>query len=431
MRVLIAERHSDPVVAVLLFYRVGSRNETERDAGVSHFLEHMMFKGSKRYGKGEVDRVTTLLGGNNNAFTGNDHTAYWFEFASDRWEQALAIEADRMRKLSLDPEEFDAERAVVLEELAQSEDDPWRVLTRRVESALFPRHPYGRPVIGYMDSLRAMSVADMRDYYRRFYHPGNATLVICGDVRHSAALRAARKHFAGIPAGKAYAEADCFRPAVSQPVGEVRLAMRWDDQAKRLCMAWPTTSVGSDDDYALDLIMTALLSGRTSRLQRRLVLEERLATSLSASNDTRVEGGVFWLFADCAQGVEPERLEAAIDEELEKLATRPLSAAELKRARALLNSSEAYDGETVSDLAEELGEWAVDADWRLAFDGGVRYAALTGAELRDTAARYLLPERRVVGWCLPTQAAPRARPPRAKKRKDSPPKRRSTKKAAR
>ncbi len=401
MRVLIASRHSDPVVAVLLFYRVGSRNETEREAGVSHFLEHMMFKGSKRHGKGEVDRITTALGGNNNAFTGNDHTGYWFEFASDRWETALALEADRMRDLLLDPAEFEAERAVVLEELAMGEDEPWRVLSRHVEAALFPRHPYGRPIIGFPDTLRAMTVEDLRDYYRRFYHPGNATLVICGDVKKTTALREVKKHFGKLPAGVPFPEADCFRPAIEPPAGETRIRTSWDDAAKRLCVAWPTTPVGTDDDYALDLVMAVMSSGRMSRLQRRLVLDEALATTLSASNDTRVESGVFWLFGECAQSVEPETLEAALDEELEKLRTKPVTAAELKRAKALMHASEAYDGETVTDLAEELGEWAVDADWRLAFDGCVRHDRITAANLRDTAARLLAPDRRVVGWCLP------------------------------
>jgi zinc protease len=145
LRVLIAERHGDPVVAVMLWYKVGSKNEREHEAGVSHFLEHMMFKGSSRFGKGEIDRSTTELGGSNNAFTSYDHTAYWFELASDRWEKALEIEADRMRTLLLDRAEFDAERAVVLEELSMGKDDPWRALPSACRTRAPPRHPYRRP----------------------------------------------------------------------------------------------------------------------------------------------------------------------------------------------------------------------------------------------------------------------------------------------
>jgi len=336
MRVLIAERHSDPVVASVLLYPAGARTETEREAGVSHFLEHMMFKGTPRFGKGEVDRRTTELGGANNAFTSHDHTAYWFELAADRWEQALELEADRMRHLTLAPAEFDAERAVVLEELAMGEDDPWRALMRRVEEVLFPHHPYGRPIIGYPETLKAMRPEDMRAYYQRFYHPGNATLVVCGDVDSAHALRAVRARFEKLPAGKPFAEADCFRRALEEPAGEKRVRTSWDDPGRRLIVVWPTARVGTGDDDALDVLMTILASGRMSRLWRRLVLEDGLATSISASNDSRVEGGALWLYAECAQDADPVKLEAAIHEELARLTREKVARTELERARALL-----------------------------------------------------------------------------------------------
>ena len=247
LRVVVAERHSDPVVSTLLMYGVGSRCESEEVAGVSHFLEHMMFKGTAKFGKGEVDRITTELGGHNNAFTSYDHTGYWFEMASDRWEQALVIEADRMQNLALDAAEFDAERSVVLEELAMSEDDPWRVLTQRAQSAMFPRHSYRWPVIGYSETLRAMTVEDMRRHYERFYHPANATLVITGDVTKSKALSLVRRHFGAIEVGPK-AQAAPFGLFV-EPAGEMRFSMTWEDAAKRLCMVWPTSPVCSDDDY--------------------------------------------------------------------------------------------------------------------------------------------------------------------------------------
>ncbi len=401
MRVLIAERHLDPVVAVMVFYRVGARNETEREAGVSHFLEHMMFKGTRRLAKGEVDRLTTELGGQNNAFTGNDHTGYWFEFASDRWERALKIEAERMKNLRLDPLEFEAERQVVLEELAMGEDDPWRVLARRVEAIVFQRHPYGRPIIGFADTVRGVSLEQMRSHYRRFYHPGNATLVIAGDVVPAKALAAARRAFGPLAAGPAYAEVDPPRAPIEEPAGEMRLEVRWPDQGRRLCVAWPTVAVGTRDDYALDLVATILTSGRNSRLQRRLVLDGALAVHVSASNDTRVEGGAFWLFAECSQGTAPEALESAVDDELARIAREPVSTQELERALALIRSGEAHDAETVTDLAEELGGFAVDIDWRLAFDGAREHAKLTPADLSETVARLLARGRRVVGWCLP------------------------------
>jgi zinc protease len=431
LRVLLAERHSDPVVAVMTWYRVGARNEREHEAGVSHFLEHMMFKGSARFPKGAVDRITTQLGGVNNAFTSYDHTAYWFELASDRWQRALEIEADRMQRLTLDPAEYTAEREVVLEELAMGLDDPWRSLADRVQAAVFTRHPYRRPIIGYADALRALPVEGMRDYYRRFYHPGNATVVLCGDFEPAEALVAVQSHLGGIPRGVDLAEADCFRPEPDVPPGEQRLSLRWDDQGRRLVMAWPTVPVGSDDDWTLDVVSALLSTGRTSRLHRRLVVEKGLATSISTHNDTRVDGGVFWLFAECAQGVAPEKLEAAVDAELERIAREKVPARELERVRSMLAASEAQESETVTDLAEELGEFAVDAEWRMAVEAVERLLAVRPEAIGDAAARLLARERRVVGWSLPKADGPAvvAAPARGKAARKAAPKRPGTKAA--
>ena len=398
--VLIAERHDDPVVCVILYYAVGSRCETDAEAGMSHFLEHMMFKGSSKYKKGEVDRTTTMLGGQNNAFTGKDHTAYWMRFASDRWEMALEIEADRMLGLTLDPDEFDAERQVVLEELAMGDDDPWSVLAKAVEAALFGQHPYARPIIGYAESLKAMTPEMMRAFHGRFYQPGNATLVVAGDVNPKAALRAVRRHFGKLPAGPAPEPAFAL-PAPKPGLANARLTLGWDDRGKRLCMAWPSVRVGSDQDYDLDVISEILAGGKASRLVKRLVDDEGLATSISTSNDTRVAGGAFWLFAECAGEVTPEVLEAAIDEELLRLTAERVPAAELKRVQARIVSGDVQQGETISELAEELGGMAIDAEWQLAFDRGARHKLVTAKRIARTAEELLDPSRRTLGWSLP------------------------------
>jgi zinc protease len=404
LRVLLVERHLDPVVAVMLWYRVGSRDEDERNAGVSHFLEHMMFKGSRSFGKGEVDRLTTMLGGGNNAFTTNDHTAYWFELASDRWEAALAIEADRMRALLLDPAEFAAEKAVVLEELAMGLDDPWRRLTELAQEGVFGRHPYRRPIIGHADALKRLTVEEMREHYARYYRPDNSVLVVCGDFDSARALALVEQHLGAVAASPT-ANVESFRPTPTDPPGEKRLSMTWDDEGQRMCMAWPSGAVGSDEDWVLDVATTILTGGRLSRLHRHLVLEQGLATTVSTQNDARVDCGAFWLMAECAQGVAPEKLEAAIDAELARLRDELVPAKEMARAQRILASSEAYDSETVSDLAEEIGEFAIDADWRLSIETMDKIRAVTPQRLREVARRLLLPERRVVAWSLPRTPA--------------------------
>ncbi len=415
MRVLLAERHSDPVVAVMLWYKVGARNESEREAGVSHFLEHMMFKGSQRFGKGSVDRMTTERGGSNNAFTSYDHTAYWFEMASDRWEETLEIEADRMRNLLLDAAEFSSEREVVLEELSMGQDDPWRQLADRVQAAAFPRHPYRRPIIGFTDTLRGMTVDSMRDYYRRFYHPGNATLVIAGDIAPERALQLAQEKLGSLPLGPSYAEADTFRPPAEEAdahAGELRLGMHWDDQGKRLCMAYPAAAVGTSEHWTLEVICEILGGGRNSRLYRELVLERGLATSVSVHCDTRIDGGLVWIIAECAQEADPQELERRIDMQLEALASRAVTKQELERVRRKLEASEAHESETATDLAEDLGAWAVDADWHLALTNLRELLAVDAARIRACAAKVFARDRRVVGWCLPKVQEGAKRPQR-------------------
>lgn len=400
MRVLIAERHLDPVVAVMVWYGVGARHETGPEAGVSHFLEHMMFKGTAAHGKGAIDLETTVLGGSNNAFTTPDHTAYWFEFASDRWERALDLEADRMQGLLLDPEEFAAEKQVVLEELSMGLDDPWRSLSRKVSEALFGEHPYARPVIGYRETLEPMTAEDMRSYYLRHYRPGNATLVVAGDVEPEAALAAVAARFGGIEDRPA--DATVEDPALQIELeGEVRIETTWDDNASRLIVAYAGGAFGSDEDFTMDVVVSVLTSGKLSRLYRRLVIDEGLATSVSANNDARARGGGFWIYAEAVHGADTARLEAAIHEEVARLVNEPVGEDEMNRAQKLLAASEAFDSETVTDVAETLGEYATDLRWQDALAVEARRASVDAASLQATCRRLLRPDRRVVAWSRP------------------------------
>jgi zinc protease len=244
-----------------------------------------------------------------------------------------------------------------------------------------------------------MSIETMRNYYERHYHPGNAVVVICGDVNPRRALKAVRERFGAIPAGPQDERSD--HAPIEEPAGEQRVTTHWDDSSRRLVMAWPTAVVGTDEDYALDVVATILTNGRLSRLQARLVHDQKLAVSVSTSNDTRVDAGVFWLYAECADGVDPHKLEAAIDDELVRLASERLPQSELKRAKRILRASDAHESETVSNIAEELGEYAVDAYWRLAIDGAARNEAVTAVAVKEATTRFLIPERRVIGWSLP------------------------------
>ncbi len=401
LRILILERHTDPVVASMIWYRVGSKSEHTNEAGMSHFLEHMMFKGTPGLGKGMVDRESTRLGGSNNAFTSYDYTAYWFELASDRWQRALDLEADRMQGLLLDADEFESEKAVVLEELSMGLDDPWRRLSQEMSPLVWGRHPYGRPIIGYRDSLGRMKPADMRDFMQRYYHPGNATVVVSGDVDPNEAVAAVAERYASIPAGPVWEDQDPWRPEVEELMGPRRVNLTWDDPGKRLMLAWPTDAVGSQKDLACDLITTVLATGRLSRMYRSLVLDQKLATFVAAHNDARQEGGALWLYAEANQGVELEALEQAVHAEIAKVRSEPISTQEMERAQSILAAGERSGTETMTELAEHVGAYAIDRDWPLAFQLTELRQKYTPECLLEFAKECLTEERCVTGVSLP------------------------------
>src|SRR5262250_3976237 len=201
LTVLTKEAHDRPVVATVMWYRVGSKNEELGQTGKSHFLEHMLFKGTDRFQKGQIDLLTLKNGGGNNAFTSHDFSAYYFNFASDRWEIALEIEADRMVNCKFDPEEFEAEKKVVIEELKTGLDSPWGLLLQEQEASAYKIHPYRNPIVGWLQDVERATVEQQQAYYRRYYHPNNAILVIVGDFDAEDVLKKVDRAFGSIPAG--------------------------------------------------------------------------------------------------------------------------------------------------------------------------------------------------------------------------------------
>src|SRR6266581_3531881 len=199
--VLTKEVHTSPIVTSMIWYRVGSRNEELGHTGKSHFLEHMLFKGTERFKKGEIDLLTLKNGGANNAFTSHDFTAYYFNFASDRWEVALEIEADRMVNCTFEADEFEAEKKVVIEELKGNLDSPWGLLLQELDAAAYKVHPYRNPIVGWLQDVERATAEQQQAYYHRYYHPNNATLVISGDFDTDAVLKNVDRAFSSIAAG--------------------------------------------------------------------------------------------------------------------------------------------------------------------------------------------------------------------------------------
>ncbi|HLE83744.1 MAG TPA: pitrilysin family protein [Thermoanaerobaculia bacterium] len=399
-----------PVVSTALWYRAGTRDEPAGRGGLAHFLEHMMFKGSERFGPGEVDRRTQALGGANNAFTGHDATVYYFQFAADRWTAALEMEADRMAGLRLDPQEVESERRVILEEIAMYEDDPWDALAQRVDAALHGPHPYGRPVLGTREELLATGPDDLDAFHRRFYTPANAVLVVAGDLGEpAAALAAVERAFAPVPATAGPPERP---PAVPRPErsGLVRIERR-KGEVGRMRLAVPVPAADHPDFAALRLAATVLGVGRSSRLYRELVDEAQLCAWIDTSLADAPDPGAFGVSAELVSGTERGAVERIVLRQLADLAASAPAEAEVERAREVLLADWTFGHERISQQGLTVGSdlTIFRAGW--SEDQLRSLAAVEPEEVRRAAERYLRPPAgdgtggtgAVLGWSMPAR----------------------------
>jgi len=387
-----------PVVTSALFYRAGTRDEPAGHGGVAHFLEHMMFKGAARYGPGEIDRITQALGGVNNAFTSHDGTAYYFNFAADRWTEALAIETDRTASLTLDPKQVASERQVILEEIAMYDSEPWDSLEMAVHERLFDGHAYGRPVLGTRDELLATDGAVLRDFHSRFYRPDNAVLVVAGDLGDEA-LDAIERTLGSLPAG-AGARRGPTPPAVL-PSSLERLERRKGEVA-RLLLALPAPAGSHPDHPPLRLAATLLGDGRTSRLQHTLVEEEQLCVWAAADLSEGLDASLMTLAVEVVPGIEPARVEARVMELIADLFRNPPGEEELERCRQMAAADWVFGHEKVHQQAVSAGLAMALFDLEH-LDRHLDQILATGTDrLLEVADRYLRPERGgVAGWSLP------------------------------
>jgi zinc protease len=398
LTVCLLENRQAPVVTVALAYRAGTRDEPAGQGGVAHFLEHMMFKGAARYGPGEIDRRTQALGGANNAFTSPDLTVYYFNFAADRWTEALAIEADRMSGLTLGPAEVASERQVILEEIAMYDSEPWDALEVAVAARLFLPHPYGRPVLGTRGELMATDDAVLRDFHRRFYRPDNAVCVVGGDVGDEA-LAEVQRTLGVLPGGAARRAGPT--PPERGPKSLVRLTRRKGEVA-RLLISCPGPAGDHPDHAAMRLLTTLLAGGRTSRLHRLLVDERQECVFVSADLNDTLDVGQITIAAEIVPGVEPARVEEAVLAQVADLVAQPPGAAELERSRQVAIADWVFGHEKVHQqtvsLAAGVALFALD-HW----DRHLQSLQEAGAErLHEVAGRYLRLDRgAVLGWSLP------------------------------
>ena len=405
MKVLVQEDHRAPVVVSQVWYKVGASYEHDGITGISHVLEHMMFKGTRRHGPGEFSRIIAENGGRENAFTGADYTAYFQLLERSRLPVALELEADRMVNLLLQEAEFDKERKVVMEERRLRTEDRPRALTwEQFNAAAYFNSPYRHPVIGWMVDLEHLTLADLQDWYRRWYTPANATLVVAGDVDPQQVLALARKHFGPLPRRDAAPP----KPRVEMPQrGLRRITVKAPARLPYLVMGWqtPVLATASPDweAYALEVLAGVLAGGESARLPRELVRAQKIAADADAGYDLYSrQDQRFVIDATPANGRTVAEVEAAIRAQIERLKNEPISAAELSRIKAQVVAGDVFERDSVFYQAMRLGRLeTVGLGWQRAAEYVPRVKAVTAEQVQAVARKYFTDDRLVVAVLEP------------------------------
>lgn len=409
LKVVVKEDRRAPVVAHMVWYRVGSMDEVDGTSGVAHLLEHMMFKGTPKVGPGEFSKRVAAAGGRDNAFTSRDYTAYFQQVPKEKLGEMMALEADRMRHLNVDPKEFEQEIKVVMEERRlRTDDNPQALLFEQANAVAFQAHPYRRPVIGWMNDLENMTAADARAWYDQWYVPNNATLVVSGDVDHQKVFQLARQHYGGLRGRALPARKPQQEPAQK---GLRRVVVKGPADLPQIVMSWKVPRVesmtGPDEPFALDMLAAILDGHDAARLGRSLVREQRLATHVGASYDALNRGpALFYLYGSPAPGQTPETLEKALRAEVERIAREGVQEAELKRAKAQLIAAQIYKLDSVFGQAMEIGSMEM-----LGFSHQdiaalqARLEAVTAAQVQAAAQRWFGDDSLTIGLLQPLPPA--------------------------
>jgi zinc protease len=388
---LLLPTHEAPVVCVSVWYRVGSRDEDPGRTGTAHLLEHMLYKGTRRFPKGIYDQMLHRLGALTNASTSFDRTNYYILITRDRYPTALDLEADRMRGALWTEADFRDERSVVLNELERNEDDPGSALFDRLQAAAFRVHPYGRPVSGQREEVAALSSEDLQAFYQRHYQPANAFLAVAGDFVADEMKAAIDRTFGAIQGGQPPARVPAAEP---EQQGERRTEMRKAGGTELILAGYKAPARAHADSYALDVLAHALGYGRTCRLYRALV-ERGLAVEVGAENNTiGADPFLFVIDFEPARGVAAERLSAVLEAEIDRVAREGIRPEELARARKRARIDFILRRERVSSRAFLVGECEALGSWRLVETYLESLEQVTLADVAEAARRYLRPERR-------------------------------------
>jgi zinc protease len=399
LKLITAENPASPTVSTQLYYKVGSRNERTGLTGISHILEHLMFKGTARFPEGAFDRIVQENGMTYNAFTSHDFTCYFESMAADRLEVALELEADRMQGLILEEEGFRSEMAVIREERRQMvEDPPGGLVSEAVQAAAFTVHPYHWPVIGWMTDLENMTLEAVLAYYRDYYRPNNAVLVVAGDLSHERVVELVQAKFGSIAPGP-----DSPAQRIQEPPqrGERTVAIHKAVQLPILHLAYRAPASQERASKILNVIEFLLLHGRSSRLYKKLIYREQLATGIGGGIHLRIDPSLFDLRATARPGISIERLRDAVYDALDQLSREAVTAEELQKVRNAIEADFVFSQESNAELGQNLGEDECRSSWRDYFTWLDDQLTVTPEEIMEVARETFSPRSRTVGYLVP------------------------------
>lgn len=415
LKLIVQEDHRSPVVVSQVWYRAGSLDEVNGKTGVAHVLEHMMFKGTKQVPAGQFSRMIAAAGGKENAFTSTDYTCYFQQLEKSHLPLSFKLEADRMANLQLTDEEFAKEIKVVMEERRwRTDDKPQSKVNEAFQGALYRAHPYARPVIGFMNDLENMTAEDAREWYRNWYAPNNATLVVVGDVKAEEVYKLAKQHFGKLkpkvlPARKPQVEPEQF--------GERRVVVKAPAKLPYLLMGYhvpPLIDPQTDwEPYALEVLAGVLSGNPAARLNQRLVRESQLAIDASAGYDLMARGrqSLFALDATPSEGKTVAELEAALLKQIEDIKVSGVTAEELDRVKAGVIAADVYKRDSMFYQGMQIGTIeTIGFSWRLLEDYPNKLRAVTPEQVQAVARKYLLKDNMTVATLDPQPIDPNAKP---------------------
>lgn len=406
MKVIIIEDHNSPLATFQIWYRVGARNEPSGKTGISHLLEHMMFKGTEKYGPKQFSNIIQRNGGTDNAFTTKDHTMYFQTLSSDRISLSIELESDRMKNLLLDPLDVENERNVVMEERRMRyEDDPQNSLYENLFATAFKIHPYRNPVIGWMSDIASIQRDDLYSYYRKYYTPENAFIVISGDIEADKIIQEIRDKFGSIPPTESSgtkSRGNEQKAREPEQMGEKRIFLKREAELPYIAIAYHVPNFPHEDSFALDVMSAILSDGMSARLYRNIVREKRLAINIfSDYSGFNIDPFLFLFGATAAPDKNIMDVEKAIYEEIESLKNELPTEREVQKAKNQVEAYFIFSQDSNYSKALYTGIFEMLGGWRLIerYIEGIR--RVSPSDVQAVARKYFRDENKTVGILVP------------------------------